>query len=102
MPKDPSIGGFNDPKDRPILVNSACDRCRVNHENENNCPLPTSTNCDRVDGNTNWRYWNNETSNGKGQYESYGDNTKVECQGKIFSILIQFLDILTLNMTFLI
>ena len=88
VPKDPSIGGFNDPNDRPIMVNSACDRCRDNHENENNCPLPTSENCDRVDGNSNWRYWNNETNNGQGQYENwFRDSIKVECKGKFFSIL---------------
>ena len=69
------------------MVNSACDRCRHNNENENNCPLPTSENCDNIDGRTNWRYWNNSTYNGQGQYEAFDNTIKVECKGKLFSIL---------------
>ena len=63
----------------PILINSYCDLCKPNDENEKNCPLPTSEHCNI----STWSYWNNETQN----YEVEADKDemnrtfRVQCKG---------------------
>ena len=75
--KDPREGGF---VVKPILINSYCDLCKPNHENEKNCPLPTSEHCNI----STWSYWNNETQNYEVEVDTDEMNRtfRVKCRGK--------------------
>ena len=81
--KDPRQSGFDV---TPILINSYCDLCKRNHENEKNCPLPTSENCNI----STWSYWNNETQNYEVEVDTDEMNRtfRVKCRGKIFHMII--------------